>query len=138
MSRQKHREEVLKLKQELQALQSTSKGGQQATDRTKKDLEKTRRALAPYLLLQVIHFSGLHWQIGRYHVPHEAQPGSNCPLWYNHLQFAMLSITAGVRITQPALHQSIASWVRESQVFLQQCGHLCGGAGRSWRPRRRS
>ncbi len=47
MSRQKHREEVLRLKQELQALQSTSKGGQQATDRTKKDLEKTRCALPP-------------------------------------------------------------------------------------------
>jgi len=43
--RQKHREEVLKLKQELQALQSTSKGGQQATDRTKKELEKTRCAV---------------------------------------------------------------------------------------------
>ena len=44
-SRQKHREEVLRLKQELQALQSTSKGGQQTSDRTKKDLEKTRCAL---------------------------------------------------------------------------------------------
>ena len=45
--RQKHREEVLRLKQELQALQSTSKGGQQATDRTKKDLEKTKCAPPP-------------------------------------------------------------------------------------------
>ena len=137
MSRQKHREEVLKLKQELQALQSTSKGGQQATDRTKKDLEKTRRALAPYLLLQVIHFSGLHWQIAGIMSLMRPSP-EVMSLWYNHLQFAMLSITAGVRITQPALHQSIASWVRESQVFLQRCEHLCGGAGRSWRPRRRS
>jgi hypothetical protein len=39
---QKHREEVTKLKQELSGLQSSSKGGQQAVDRTKKDLEKTR------------------------------------------------------------------------------------------------
>jgi hypothetical protein len=32
----------MKLKQELSSLQTSSKGGQQAVDRTKKDLEKTR------------------------------------------------------------------------------------------------
>ena len=42
LRRQKHREETLKLKQELAALQSTSKGGLQASDRTKKELEKTK------------------------------------------------------------------------------------------------
>ena len=42
LCRQKHREETLKLKQELASLQSTSKGGQQASDRTRKELEKTR------------------------------------------------------------------------------------------------
>jgi hypothetical protein len=35
---------MLKLKQELASLQTTSKGGQQGLDRTKKDLEKTRCA----------------------------------------------------------------------------------------------
>jgi len=40
--RQKHKEETLKLKQELASLQNSSKGGQQGLDRTKKDLEKTR------------------------------------------------------------------------------------------------
>lgn len=48
-ARQKHREEVTKLKQELSSLQSSSKGGMQAVDRTKKDLEKTRWV---YLLLR--------------------------------------------------------------------------------------
>ena len=42
LRRQKHREETLKLKQELVSLQNTSKGGQQASDRTKKELEKTK------------------------------------------------------------------------------------------------
>jgi len=42
--RAKHREEVARLKAELGSVQSSSKGGQQAVDRTRKDLDKTKCA----------------------------------------------------------------------------------------------
>ena len=44
MRRHKHREEVQRLRAELLALQSSSKGGSQAMDRHRKDLEKTKCA----------------------------------------------------------------------------------------------
>lgn len=53
--RQKHKEETLKLKQELASLQTTSKGGQQGLDRTKKDLEKTRCAAHAHTFGLIIH-----------------------------------------------------------------------------------
>lgn len=42
LCRSKHREEVAKLKTELGTVQSSSKGGQQAADRSKKEMDKTK------------------------------------------------------------------------------------------------
>lgn len=56
--RAKHREEVARLRTELGSMQSSSKGGQQAVDRTKKDLDKTRHALQ---CLRHDAFETLHW-----------------------------------------------------------------------------
>lgn len=40
--RQKHKEETLKLKQELASLRTASKGGQQGQDRSKKELDMAK------------------------------------------------------------------------------------------------
>ena len=44
LHRKQHREEVVRLQQQLKSTSATSKGGAAEADRTKKDLEKTRQA----------------------------------------------------------------------------------------------
>ena len=46
MCRTRHREEVAKLKAELGSVQSSTKGGLQAADRSKKEMDKTKCARA--------------------------------------------------------------------------------------------
>ena len=46
MCRTRHREEVAKLKAELGSVQSSTKGGLQAADRSKKEMDKTKCAHA--------------------------------------------------------------------------------------------
>lgn len=46
MCRTRHREEVAKLKAELGSVHSSTKGGLQAADRSKKEMDKTKCAHA--------------------------------------------------------------------------------------------
>ena len=130
VSRQKHREEVLKLRQELQAIQSTSKGGQQATDRTKKDLEKTRCARPPPSCISShtvpLFLSFLHTR----HVLH----GLPLAVLSSHqgqcLQAATLSVTAGPGSKQvaPSSNEGLCGDTNRALYGIKQ---LCGIAGRS-------
>ena len=98
MSRQKHREEVLKLRQELQSIQSTSKGGQQATDRTKKDLEKTRCAIPTPCIPVILKLPLAFFQ--PYTVVMSIISSGLTALYLQRdqcLQAAMLAITARIR-----------------------------------------
>ncbi len=69
MHRHKHREEVQRLKAELLSLQSSSKGGSQAADRSKKDLDKTRCAEGQGLSADVITRLGWHCLVQGQHSP---------------------------------------------------------------------
>ncbi len=59
--RQKHREEVQRLKAELAALSSSSKGGSAAADKARKELEKLRCGMRSLVALVQHPVLGLAW-----------------------------------------------------------------------------